>query len=111
IVCVGQHKQLALAWTLYAIDNVERFPGNPDGLAVRSPDATNNVWCAGWLNNEVATPDNTNSALITDAQVGKYAARSYQMYHCPSDVSKNQGTSGARRVRSYSANSYVGERI
>jgi hypothetical protein len=76
---------------------------------VSSPDSTNQTWCAGWLNNETFSPDNTNTALIVNSQLGKYAGSSYRIYHCPADASKSEGQKGIPRVRSYAMNCYVGQ--
>jgi prepilin-type processing-associated H-X9-DG protein len=101
-ICLNHHRQLALAWLAYAEDNGGRLPD--------SQDSVNSTWCAGWLDLVNPTPDNTNTTLLLESQLGPYV-HSYQIYKCPADRSVGPVQGGARlpRVRSVSMNSYLGE--
>ncbi|MCI0539192.1 MAG: type II secretion system GspH family protein [Verrucomicrobiales bacterium] len=105
VICINNNKQLGLAYILYADDNSDKLPGNLDGGSnIGAP-----TWCAGWLVNNAFTPDNTNTTIILNSQLGKYA-QSVGIYKCPADKSLSRGTKGAPRVRSISMNGYLGER-
>lgn len=104
IKCMANGKQIALATLLYADDNTDRFPGNQDGSGI----STNSNWCAGWLDYNAYTADNTNYLLLINAQIGSYAGRSKDIYKCPADTSLSRGSTGQPRVRSISMNGYVG---
>ena len=104
-VCLNNHKQLVRAWLVYAEDNNDKLPGNLDGGSnIGQP-----TWCAGWLNNSAYTPDNTNTLIIMNSQLGRYSG-SVGIYKCPADKSMSRGPRGDPRVRSVSMNAYLGER-
>lgn len=107
IGCMSNGKQLGLAWTLYAGDNNDKITGNLDGGS--NADKTHLTWAAGWLVNNSFVPDNTNSRLIMNSQLGKYSG-SIGVYKCPADRSLSRGKSGTPRVRSISMNAYLGDR-
>jgi prepilin-type N-terminal cleavage/methylation domain-containing protein/prepilin-type processing-associated H-X9-DG protein len=104
--CQNNARQLILGCLMYCDDNGGFFPYNMAGMAVY----TNINWAMDVLDWET-TPDNTNTALLTDAALGPYVARSYAIYRCPSDtvLSAIQQSAGwHNRVRSYSMNASVG---
>lgn len=105
ILCLSNGKQLGLAYTMYATDNSDKLTGNLDG----GSNSTNTTWCAGWLDNASYTADNTNTLLLLNSQLGKYAG-SAGIYKCPADRSLSKGKTGQPRVRSVSMNGYLGER-
>jgi len=107
IMCLSNGKQLGLAYTMYATDNSDKLTGNLDGGGNNA--LTNQTWCAGWLDAASYTPDNTNTILILNSQLGKYAGAA-GVYKCPADTSLSKGKSGQPRVRSVSMNAYLGER-
>ncbi len=105
--CQNDARQLMLGCLMYCDDNGGFFPYNQAGAAVH----TNINWAMDVLDWET-TPDNTNTALLTDAALGPYVARSSAIYHCPSDtvLSTVQHSAGwPRRARSYSMNASVGD--
>lgn len=108
IACMNNNRQLSLAVQLYASENNDRLPGNLDGIDAQNHANSNLTWCVGWL--DVSTADNTNTALLLNSQIGAYS-KSAGIYHCPGDRSRSGGKSGGPRVRSYSMNSYLGERL
>jgi prepilin-type N-terminal cleavage/methylation domain-containing protein/prepilin-type processing-associated H-X9-DG protein len=107
VFCLNNNKQLVTAWLMYADDHNQRLAYNLGGPATR----TNLNWAAGILDWEL-TPDNTNTAYLTEAALGYYAGKAAKVYHCPSDieVSAIQSAAGwTSRVRSYSMNASVGD--
>jgi len=104
--CQNNARQLMLGCLMYCDDNGGFFPYNMGGAAVH----TNINWAMDVLDWET-NADNTNTALLTDAALGPYVARSAAIYHCPSDtvLSAIQHSAGWRyRARSYSMNASVG---
>ena len=99
--CANNLKQLSLAWVLYAGDNADLLVNNhgvPETLARRQTWA-NNV--EDWL----ASDDNTNLALLSDAKLGPYANRNPRIFKCPSD---RVPAPNGERIRSLSMNAQVG---
>lgn len=107
ILCMSNNKQLGLAYSLFCGDNNDVLPGNLDGGSNNG--LTNSTWCAGWLVNNAYAADNTNTILLMNSQIGKYAG-SPGIYKCPADRSLSRGRTGLPRVRSISMNGYLGER-
>jgi prepilin-type N-terminal cleavage/methylation domain-containing protein len=97
--CLSNHRQLTLAWVMYASDNngvlVENNPlGTP-------PYVAGQAWIMG---NVQVLPDMTNLVDIINAKLFPYS-ESPGIYKCPADVLSYQigGTGpGYNRVRSYS---------
>jgi len=101
ICCTANHKQLQIAWQLYAEDNGDLLVNNhgvPETLARRQTWA-NNV--QDWVDGD----DNTNLVYLTDSKLGPYANRSTRIYKCPSDVVPS---ANGQRIRSVSMNALVG---
>lgn len=101
IACSGNLKQLSLAWQMYAEDNSDELVNNhgvPETLARRQTWA-NNV--QDWEN----SPDNTNTLLLTEAKLGSYAAKSFQVFKCPSD---REPAPNGPHIRSFAMNGMVG---
>jgi prepilin-type N-terminal cleavage/methylation domain-containing protein/prepilin-type processing-associated H-X9-DG protein len=109
IICLNNNKQLGLAYVMYAEDNNDRLAGNLDGGNAQTWGNSNKTWCVGWLDNATFRPDNTNTAIIMNSQLGKYS-QSPGIYKCPADKSLSRGKTGSPRVRSVSMNAYLGER-
>src|SRR3954465_2597681 len=112
ITCLSNIRQLSLAWMMYAGDFEDRLPYNLGGDAARTTFASKtNI---NWVNNILSwepNPDNTNTALITEAALAPFAARDYRIYKCPSDrtVSAEQRAAGFQeRTRTYSMNAMIG---
>ena len=112
IICLNNTKQLALAWLMYANeheDNLAYNFSNPYNLP--TIDTNLNNWAAGSMDWSLS-PDNTNTALLTDAAMGSYVSKVSATYHCPSDdvLSATQKAAGwQNRARSYSMNGLVGD--
>jgi prepilin-type N-terminal cleavage/methylation domain-containing protein/prepilin-type processing-associated H-X9-DG protein len=109
VMCINNNKQLGLAYILYADDNSDKLTGNLDGGDAQNWANSNRTWCVGWLDNASFRPDNTNTAIILNSQLGKYS-QSVGIYKCPADKALSRGRTGSPRVRSVSMNAYLGER-
>ena len=88
-VCMGNSKQIGLAWLMYADDHLDKVANAFD-------------WCPGWLDYSGST-DNTNTTLLLSGLLGPYL-KSIGVYKCPGDMSKSGGNKGEPRVRSISMN-------
>src|SRR5471030_1059732 len=108
ISCLNNTKQLTLAWQIYADDFHDLLPYNL-GM-VGSSFRTN----PNWVNNVMTwdlSPDNTNTATLTDASLGAYVNGATSIFRCPSDrvLSAVQSAAGwDHRIRSYAMNAMVG---
>ncbi len=109
IQCLGNTRQLAMAWQLYADDHAGRLAYN---LGQTSGGPRTNL---NWVNNVLTwnlESDNTNALTLTDASLGTYISKTVQSYRCPSDRALSQAQRAAgweARVRSYSMNAMVGD--
>jgi prepilin-type N-terminal cleavage/methylation domain-containing protein/prepilin-type processing-associated H-X9-DG protein len=103
IYCQNNLRQLQLAIIMYTEENQEKFPENPGaGTSL-------NAWAAGvmtWDNSFQPNPENTNTTLLTEGEIGPYLSKNFGVFKCPADT-----IPGARgpRVRSVSMNGFVGD--
>lgn len=101
LACVANLKQLSLAWQMYAEDNSDELVNNhgvPETLARRET----------WANNVQdweSSSDNTNTTLLTEAKLGSYAGKSFQIFKCPSD---REPALNGPHIRSFAMNGMVG---
>jgi prepilin-type processing-associated H-X9-DG protein len=103
IYCINNLKQLQLAVLMYVDDNQGKFPENPGA------GTTLQAWAAGvmsWDNSVQPNLENTNTAFLTEAELGPYVSRIVGIYKCPADTIP--GAKGPR-VRSVSMNGFVGD--
>lgn len=110
IFCMNNTKQLALGWIMFAGDNDDRLPGNIGGGDARgsSPNTARTLtrsWVVGWMDQNTSNSDNTNTFLLTQAQLGPYLGESAGLFKCPGDKIL---VGGRPRVRSLSMNGYLG---
>ena len=108
--CMGNNRQLMLAWRLYAEDNKDIIPGNGD-IPFRGGISPN--WTGGsWLTlNDPSNPNNWNHDLYTrKSPMWPYCGNSVAIWHCPADKSYGINDVGRRvpRIRSMSMNNWVG---
>jgi prepilin-type processing-associated H-X9-DG protein len=107
--CQHNLRQLAVAWQSYAEDYSGKIVPNyhggiPPGWS----------WSSGWLDWSLYN-DNTNVLLLIDARyalLAPYVHGAANLFKCPADqyLSLQQRARGwTQRVRSYSANIYIGE--
>ena len=100
--CLGNIKQLSLAWVLYADDNDDRLVNNhgkPETVLRRNTWA-NNVQDWG------TSDDNINPIYVTHSLLGPYTGPSAAVFKCAAD--KSTAANGPR-IRSYAMNSLVGD--
>ncbi len=112
IVCMGNHKQLALAWRLYAEDNNDNLVGalgwTPDNSVTEIPN-----WAGGSymsLNNP-ADPNNWDvDAFNKKSVLWPYCGNALGIWKCPGDHSYgiNSKNEHVTRLRSMSMNGWVG---
>lgn len=100
--CMNNGNQMIKAVHLYANDNSDWLPPNPEH-------GTNSSWVAGTMK----IPEQaTNTLLLTDARYAKlapYTAGNPALYHCPADHSTvTIGGVSYPRVRTFSMNQAVG---
>ncbi len=126
ISCMNDVRQMAMAWIMYADDNLSKAaPNYPQGTGANSPatQAAENqyaCWAAGVLSlptgNPQTGPENTNTGMLVDhvqypngAFLGSYIGKNYKLFRCPADQSVGL-VYGNRlpRSRSISMNNFVG---
>jgi prepilin-type N-terminal cleavage/methylation domain-containing protein/prepilin-type processing-associated H-X9-DG protein len=111
IVCMGNTRQLMLAWVMYAHDHDDRLVENQN---LGGPGEARGSWITGFLTWDAAN-DNTNLNYILDARYARladYLAKTRNIYKCPADrfVSESQRALGwQERVRSVAMNFYMGD--
>ena len=111
VICLNNHRQLLLAWKLYADDNAERLPGAGRGQIIGSGELRS--WSGD--NWEVLYPyqydGNWNAEkYLTQSPLWPYCGKSFALFRCPSDKSTGVDAQGRRvpRIRSVSMNNWVG---
>jgi prepilin-type N-terminal cleavage/methylation domain-containing protein/prepilin-type processing-associated H-X9-DG protein len=101
IKCIGNGKQLSLAWIMYAGDNEEKLPPNVDGTA-------RGGWVGGWIStvNPQDIRDATNVNLLRPPHGLLYPYNpAIEIYKCPADRSMARiGANRYPRTRSISMN-------
>ncbi len=109
IQCMGNHKQLTLAWRMYVDDNDGRLPCS-EGF---SP--TSGAWMTGFMDFKPENQSNWDiDKDITASPLWMYCGRSPGIFKCPADLSVVKPSSGpfrgrvVPRVRSMSMNNWVG---
>jgi len=103
--CLSNHKELILAWGLYADD----YHGNLVPLQWFDNDVYGDSWLEGNLSWAPNNTDNTNILFLTGlgAKLGHYT-QNYQIYRCPADVYDcTEFGQPILRVRSISMNAYI----
>jgi prepilin-type processing-associated H-X9-DG protein len=110
--CLDHNRQLARAWTQFALDNNDTFATTPVGM---DNPVSQDSWGNGWVDWS-SSPSNTNSTYFTDPRysgLANFLARRKEPFKCPADrfLSAVQRSMGwTERVRSVAANGYVGGR-
>ena len=100
--CLGNEKQLAMAWIVYADEHDGTVPPNK-----ASTTPTGDSWVAGIESWTPGNNDNINTAYITDpkyALLAPYTSGTLGIYKCPGD---REECDLGPRVRSYSMNNMV----
>ncbi|MCP5519742.1 MAG: type II secretion system protein [Verrucomicrobiales bacterium] len=111
ILCMGNTKQLMLAWSMYVGDSNERLPfayaqeGNPSHANYKY------AWVHGIINYTASNSDNWNiTNTLAAGCIWPYTGGSAAIYKCPADRSQVRTPTGQMvpRVRSLSMNSWCG---
>jgi prepilin-type N-terminal cleavage/methylation domain-containing protein/prepilin-type processing-associated H-X9-DG protein len=114
IECLGNKRQIALAWLMYAEDHGDVLVPNAPVIGFGNPVLYTAAWAVGrmsWLED----PENTNYAGLTDPNYSKlapYLGFSPRPFKCPADpfLSPPQRALGWKeRVRSIAMNMCMGE--
>jgi prepilin-type N-terminal cleavage/methylation domain-containing protein/prepilin-type processing-associated H-X9-DG protein len=108
IACMNNHRQLALAWRMYADDNHDRIPYASE--APWDPSTFPATWVMGTLDFDPNNPANWDPDLyIKNSPLWPYCGKSLAIWKCPSDHSFVIVNGVAKpRVRSMSMNLYLG---
>jgi prepilin-type N-terminal cleavage/methylation domain-containing protein/prepilin-type processing-associated H-X9-DG protein len=111
--CLGNLKQLQLAWAMYADDNNDFIAGTHwQDEANHVPNVGN--WVSGWLDPRQANnTDNTNTLLLLDPKYGVLGpyTKSAGAYRClASKVAAKEGTGTYPVVRTVSMSVWMGFR-
>ena len=123
ILCMGNTKQIMLAWQMYTLDNDGKMVGSYHGGDAQNRAAALRVlpnghrlapWVSGWLDWSTEN-DNTNTVYLTEepySHLAKYTAGASQIFKCPADIylsAAQKRLSWTARARSLSGNIGVGE--
>jgi prepilin-type N-terminal cleavage/methylation domain-containing protein len=109
IMCMNNHRQLLLGWSMYAGDNGDRIPF---AYAPESnPNTSDGAWVQGILNYEdPSAADNTRTNTLQQSPLWKYIGQSAAIWKCPAD--KSFGINAAKqrvpRIRSMSMSIWTG---
>ena len=108
--CLGNQKQLALAWVMYADDNNGKLIPNRGGSSNTPGEAAAlSSWVNGWEDFEGNNHDNTNILALLGTPLGPYT-RNIGVYKCPADTYLCvEGSARLPRLRSVSMNAFVGD--
>jgi prepilin-type N-terminal cleavage/methylation domain-containing protein/prepilin-type processing-associated H-X9-DG protein len=105
IQCLGNMKQMGLAWLMYADDHQGRLAPNRGDVAGQHDSA----WVRGNMQLRLADwPDHTNLVYLREGHLGSYLSSDTGVYKCPGD--RTTVMIGGRRyswVRSVGMNCYL----
>lgn len=105
VQCMGNNRQLMLAWQLYAGDNHDGVPSAGAGNSGSLYDLTDGrpIWMAGYMNgNSGGTSANYNTNNVTSGLLWDYA-KVLAIYRCPADIkSYHFGILNYQLIRDYS---------
>ena len=120
IGCMNNGRQLMYAWQQYAGEGADRLAGNfgqDETIAERTyGDSIQPHYYRTWSCNNMywtLAQDMTNTAYITEAQLGIYCGRNIKIFKCPADIfvgalQQRAGWINGGRLRSMSMNAYFG---
>lgn len=108
IQCLTNHRQLALAWRMYADDNRDTLvyasedPGNPATYRAS--------WMTGYMDFDPSNTSNWDPTVdIMQSPLWPYCGKNQALFRCPADKSFVKVSNGVRdRVRSISMNVFLG---
>jgi len=110
IYCMNNHRQLTLAWKMYADDNEDRIPYASQTPYTSLPDLNRLAWMTGGLDFDPNNRSNWDPDVdIKKSPLWRYCGNSLPIWRCPADYSKVIVDGEAKpRVRSMSINLYAG---
>jgi prepilin-type N-terminal cleavage/methylation domain-containing protein/prepilin-type processing-associated H-X9-DG protein len=104
IQCMNNHRQLLLAWRMYADDNNDQLPYATGGAS---------VWVGGWLD-FTSKAENWDPAVhLKTGLLWTYSGNNTEIYKCPGDrstVVRATDRAAVPRVRTMSMLNWVGGR-
>ncbi|HAB19749.1 MAG TPA: type II secretion system protein [Verrucomicrobiota bacterium] len=113
IKCLNNHRQLTLAWLMYAGDNQERLLAASPGSVAQGQDTP--AWMNGWLDTR---PDNRSNWDVTydiyASPLWPYCGGAAGIFKCPADLSQVIPADGpfqgrrVPRVRSMAMSAWFG---
>ena len=111
ITCMNNHRQLAIAWRMYADDHGDKLVGSWHGINGANTDAPD--WTGGsWLTlNDPRNPNNWDHDRYTrQSPLWPYCGESLDIWKCPADKSRaiNRAGESVPRIRSMSINNWIG---
>jgi len=108
IMCMNNHKQLALAWRMYADENRDEIPF----AYATAPTVSNFVWVPGILSlTDPQKSDNWDAeSTLKKSLLWPYCGNALGVWRCPADKSTGKNNLGQTvpRLRSMSMNNWVG---
>ena len=107
VLCMNNHRQLLLAWRMYADDNGDKIPWAKDG---RQPDWNRATWALGLVDYDPVNRENWDPDVsIKRGVLWPYAGQATAIYKCPSDRSVVKVSGQVRpRVRTIAMNVWCG---
>lgn len=108
IQCMGNHRQLMLAWKMYVDDNRDHLPYASELPWV--PDTYSRAWVTGTLDFDPANRSNWDPDVdIKRSRLWPYCGNSLAIWKCPADNSTVEAEGELKpRVRSMSMNIFLG---
>jgi prepilin-type N-terminal cleavage/methylation domain-containing protein/prepilin-type processing-associated H-X9-DG protein len=111
VQCIGNHKQLALTWAMYADDNNERMV--PNGFGTPAELGEVKLWVPGATHQSILAHQQTftNVDYLIKPEYAAFAnyLRTPSIYKCPADRSTIAFNSRNHpKVRSYALNGFLG---
>ena len=112
VQCMNSHRQLAIAWRMYAEDNGDRLlyaSANNSSLSAWDP-SWQYTWCTGRIDFDPANRSNWDPSVdIMQSLMWPYCGKNLGIWRCPSDRSYVT-VNGERkaRIRTMAMNAYLG---
>jgi len=115
IMCMSNHKQLALAWRFYGEENNDNLIGaanwTPPGAKGEIPNWTAGSWLTSNKGSENAPSNWDHDTYTKKSKLWQYCGNSVEIWKCPADKTMGYNTKTKRavpRIRSMSMNNWVG---
>jgi prepilin-type N-terminal cleavage/methylation domain-containing protein/prepilin-type processing-associated H-X9-DG protein len=108
VQCMNNHRQLALAWRMYADDNRDTLMYASEDPA--NPATYSGAWMTGFLDFDPSNRSNYDPTVdIMKSPLWPYCGKNLGLFRCPADHSYVKVSGAVQyRVRSMSMNLYLG---